>query len=124
MKLIACGLCFDIRALIGFQDDPVSCNCGNVSGWWRNPVTGTASVHAKNRDKAKIMGISNSYLKRAFTAYDFSDAKWRELHDEATDCKGYLFDKSHRACPIVIVGIGNSTDVIWAENRPPEKEAQ
>jgi hypothetical protein len=116
MKAIVCGLCFDIRALRGEgMEDAVSCECGNVTAWWAHPLFGYAIVSAKNRDKAKILGIDNEILKVAFSVFDFSPEKWRTIHDDlAASAKGYVFEL--RGCPFAIVPIGQTTDVRWADD--------
>jgi hypothetical protein len=117
LKSIVCGCCGDIRALR--DTGPVSCECGNVVGWWVDPQRGIAKVWAADRQKAKIMGLHNGFFLAAFRAYDHSSERWRQIHQEITQsAKGYVFHESMRACPVAIIGVGNSTDVTWADERP------
>lgn len=116
MKAIVCGRCGDIRAIL---DDPVACDCGNVIGWWTDPRRGIAKVWAADREKAKIMGIHNGFFLAAFKAYDYAPERWRQIHQEVTqNAKGYVFHESMRACPVAFIGIGNTTDVSWADESP------
>ena len=114
MKAIVCGLCADVRALRGEgEKDAVTCECGNVTGWWKNARSGSAVVRATNRDKAKILGIHNGILLAAFSAYDFSAEKWKRTHDDLVkESDGYVF--KGRGCPFAIVAIGNTIDTRWA----------
>lgn len=117
MKAIFCGHCGDIRALR--SKGPVTCECGNLTGWWVNDRMGIAKVWAKNRDGslAKIIGFHNGYLAKALAAYDYSSEKWKEFHEETCEgAEGYVFKL--RGCPIAIIGIGQSTDVSWADELP------
>lgn len=123
MKAIICGICADVRALR--DSSPVTCECGNVTGWWVDAARGTAKVFARERDKAKIMGIMNMLVVAAFRTYDYAPAKWRELHDEMTaSAKGYVFHREQRNCPVAIIGVGNSADVSWADELPGASRAQ
>lgn len=115
MKAIVCGKCFDFRALR--ETGPVECACGNVQGWWINPSAGVAKVYAKDRDRAKIMGIHNGLLTRAFEVYDYAPSKWREIHDELTaGAEGYVFHREMRNCPVAIVRVGGTNDVSWSDH--------
>ena len=116
MKAIVCGACFDIRALRGEgEKDAVTCECGNVTAWWRNARFGLVTVRAKDHDKAKILGIHNGMLQEAFTAYDFSAEKWKHVHDKhAEAAEGYVFKE--RGCPWALCGIGRTDDVRWADD--------
>ena len=117
-----CGVCFDIRALRGEGDkDAVTCSCGNVTGWWKNSHFGIAVVRAKNRDKAKVIGIDNGVLRIAFTTFDFIPEKWKKIHDDlAAAAHGYVFEL--RGCPFAIVAVGQTNDVRWADEKESENE--
>lgn len=120
MKLILCGKCFDIRALR--DTGPVTCECGNVTGWWLDPDRGTGRIYAKDRDRAKLVGINNHLILTAFKAYDYSPARWREIHDEiCRNSKGYVFHTDQRNCPVAIAGVGSTSDVTWADEPPQGK---
>lgn len=117
MKAIVCGKCGDLRALR--DSGPVSCECGNVTGWWVDARRGTAKVFAYDRSTAKIMGVHNGFFMAAFKAYDYAPARWREIHAEVTKtAEGYVFHDSQRACPVAIIGVGMSSDVTWADELP------
>jgi hypothetical protein len=117
MKAILCGACSDIRALN--RDNPVSCHCGKVQGWWVNSTLGVAKVYAEphNRYYARIIGIHNIFLKTAFVENTpLTDAIWKEMTRWICDnSDGYLFNKDRRDCPIVIIAIGQSNDVTWSQ---------
>lgn len=116
MKAIVCGKCYDIRALR--EGASVRCSCGNVEGWWVSPTEGVAKVHAKERDRAKIVGFHNGLLAFAFKQHDFSPAGWRENHEILTSdefAKGYVFHKDVRNCPVAIVPVGGTNDVSWSD---------
>lgn len=117
VKAIVCGKCADIRALR--SSGPVTCECGNVTGWWIDPNRGIARVYATDRSLAKIMGVHNGLVRAAFSAYDFSAQRWQDIHKALCEvADGFLF--KDRNCPVVIVAIGMSNDVTWAD-RPPSQ---
>jgi hypothetical protein len=113
MKAIFCGGCFDIRALPDTAGTEVKCRCGNVTGWWTDPQRGIAKVHALERNLARVIGFNNRFLAAAFTGGSKGDEFWRLTHEQTTDAPGYLFDKSKRACPVVIILIGQTSDVTF-----------
>jgi hypothetical protein len=123
MKAILCGWCSDFRALR--PKGPVSCSCGNVTGWWTDSKKGIAKVYAREREFARIIGIDNYFLIKAFPddkRYP-SDEEWRQTSQVITElAEGYLFHKDKRNCPVVIIGIGQSNDVTWANE--PYKEVE
>lgn len=114
MKSIVCGKCFDVRALR--EGTSVRCSCGNVEGWWVDAQHGIAKVYAKERDRAKILGMHNGFITPAFQVYDLSPARWRELHETCTkNAEGYVFHTDIRNCPFALVPIGGTNDVTWSE---------
>ncbi len=124
MKALVCGKCFDIRAL-----DPdgawTVCHCGNTEARWLDPQAGTVRVRAKNRSVARILGVNNRFFLQAVKGLDLDIredewAAWRKLHDEATDAKGYIFDKAFRSCWACIFQVGETGDVKWEEEPPKE----
>jgi hypothetical protein len=115
MKVLFCAKCGDIRA---FEPWYTPCKCGNTEVRWVDPHAGTVMVRARKRDYAKLIGLNNRMLGAMISlverdGFDYSSDKWRELHDAATNAPGYLFDKAHRNCWAVIIGIGSSNDVKW-----------
>lgn len=118
MKGILCGLCVDFRALT--SHGPVSCRCGNVTGWWVDPHRGIAKVYAKSRDYARIVGIHNDFLHFAFeTHYDWSSDKWKAKTEQiCREAEGYVFHESLRNCPVAIIGVGATNDTSWADEPP------
>lgn len=126
MKVLLCGECFDIRA---FPDNGawVECRCGNMAARWVDPMAGTVKVRAKDRSKARIIGLNNRMLHAAFgiaEAYSEPprlDHRWKQLHQECTHAPGYIFDESRRGCWACIVEVGHTNDISWEEEEvaPP-----
>lgn len=112
MKALFCTLCFDIRGL-----DPdgawTPCRCGNMAARWIDANKGTVSVKATNRERARILGMNNQMLTAAVNAGSHDDECWKKKHDEATNAKGYIFDKSARDCWACIVRVGETGDITW-----------
>ncbi len=120
MKAILCAKCIDFKAL-----DPsgkwTSCLCGNVEARWRDPQAGTVFVRAKRRADARILGVNNRFLLKAIQGFTHGEMvsaggqweAWRELHNEATNAKGYIFDKNLRACWACVIQVGETGDVTW-----------
>ncbi len=115
MKAIICYDKGDVH-INSFGEDWTSCSCGNVRVRWLDPQAGTVVVAAKNRETVRLLGLSNSYLIPAIDLNGMSLTweRYRELHDEATNSPGYLFDKEKVACWAAVVKIGRSNDVRWA----------
>jgi hypothetical protein len=115
MKVLLCGVCGDIRA---FQTWFTPCECRNMAARWLDPNRGTVEVIAKNRDKARIIGMNNQMIRASLdmpdTAMDYGASKWKQLHAEATQAPGYIFDDSIRGCWACIVKIGVTNDINWA----------
>lgn len=120
MKAILCGLCSDIRALS--SSDPVTCRCGNVTGWWVDATKGIAKIKAQDHSAARFIGFHNWFLKFAFSEdTDKSNDGWRKFQeflqgDDAS--KGFIFHKDKRACPVAIMKIGETSDVTWDDEGP------
>lgn len=120
MKAILCGKCMDIRALNREANNPVTCRCGNVKGWWTNPLTGTMKVQAVEKEYAKVIGIHNDFITFAFEHnplhLDWGNHQWKE-HTAAIceTAKGYIFHESLRNCPVAIIGIGVTKDISFEE---------
>lgn len=129
MKQIVCGICNDFRAL--HPKGSVSCRCGNVTGWWVDPQRGIAKVKAKYKGDVRILGMHNSFLQFAFSDEMLRTSEWdrhkawREMHELVTSKEisgGYLFQNIRRACPFVLICVGESSDVTWAndDEQPPK----
>lgn len=122
MKLLFCGKCFDIKA---FSTEFTPCKCGNLEVRWVDPERGTFEAKAKVKQRARIIGMNNSFLYQAFNLPQIgiqipgSDEGWRQAHDRATNAPGYLFDKKHRACWAGIFQIGQTADGKWAAGHEP-----
>lgn len=129
MKALVCGRCHDVRALR--SAGPVTCECGNVQGWWADPKAGLAKFYAKDRQKAKAMGIHNGLIALAFKQSDFSPEEWRENHEILTSdefSEGHVFNRKLRNCPVAVVLIGETSDTSWSDSphsatvKPPIEE--
>jgi hypothetical protein len=116
MKVLLCGVCGDIRAFDEGVFTP--CKCRRMAAKWVDASRGTVQVIAKNRDKARIIGMNNHMITAALsmphTAMDYGASKWKQLHAEATQAPGYIFDDSIRGCWACIVKIGVTNDITWA----------
>jgi hypothetical protein len=118
MKAILCGYCNDIKALS--PKSPVTCECGNVTGWWVDSEKGIAKLSAKAKGVVRVIGINNSFLVAGFNNVymngSMSDKEWRDLSEETCkNAEGYLFHKDRRNCPLVIIKVGESSDISWDE---------
>lgn len=118
MKGLACAKCFDIRALPRDNLTPVSCQCGNTTGWWLDGRQGTARYTAEAPYAAWGVGFNNRFLVAVFSGYGAipDSEKMRACHDQATDAPGYYFDKSRYGCWAVLFKPGNATGVEWAND--------
>lgn len=117
VKALFCTVCFDIRALDP-RGDWTHCRCGNVSAKWLDSARGTVSVQAGIRDKARIIGFNNQMLQASVEAHD--NEGWKRMHDEATDAKGYIFDKAMRGCWACILRVSETGDITWEPDEPPQ----
>jgi hypothetical protein len=123
MKVLFCGICGDIRA---FSTTHTPCKCGNMSARWADPNTGTYRVRAKVKQRARIIGMNNSFLHGSLnlgreTPPNTSE-KWRLMHESACDAPGYIFDKSIRNCWACIIKPGDTNDGTWEEDSTPYRE--
>lgn len=122
MKALVCGLCFDIRAL-----DPTcqwtKCRCGNTEARWLNPHAGTVSVRAKDRSKARVLGMNNDFLIDGVHNSPTGNAAWKLLHRRACNAPGYIFDEGKRGCWACIVQVGETADITWEPEAPEENKA-
>jgi hypothetical protein len=114
MKALLCGLCFDIRAL-----DPnsqwVVCRCGNMAARWEDPLSGKVLVRAKNKDRARMLGLNNRFLEPGalVEAHEADCSFWKNLHSAATNAPGFLFDQKFRGCWAAIYSVGETGDTRW-----------
>ncbi len=123
MKALFCGKCFDIRALDP-EGEWTVCHCGNVQARWHDPGTGTVRVKARVRSVARIIGFHNGMLRRSINGPTEDEVAkagdsykaWRQLHDDATNAKGYIFDKSFRGCWACMFEVGATGDVKWDDD--------
>lgn len=122
MKGLACAECFDIRALPRDNLTPVSCACGNVTGWWLNGREGTARYTAKLPAYAWGVGFNNRFLIAVFEGYGAipTAEKMREFHAAATDAPSTYFDKSRYDCWAILFKPGNAAGVEWATDEELE----
>lgn len=107
MKGLACARCMDLRALPATD---------LMQAWWVDGRRGIARFHASDQSTAFALGLCNTYLVAAMTLpHDkMTNVAWRNLHDDAIDADGYLFDKSNRACWALLFRPGTSSDTAWA----------
>jgi hypothetical protein len=111
VKALLCGACGDIQAL---QVDWRTCACGNTSARWIDPRRGTAEFRAINRRDAFLLGLNNQLLLPAMRGELGIWEDYREVHEQATDAPGYVFDKSRAGCWAVVVRVGITDDAAWA----------
>lgn len=118
MKGLACAQCMDLRALPQGNNNPVSCNCGNVTAWWLDGQRGIARFVARAPHYAFGLGLNNTYLLGALSQPDegVPNEEWRKLHDDACNAPGYLFDQSNRGCWALIFRPGTTSDTAWASD--------
>lgn len=117
MKGLACAECVCIRTLLRGNLTPVSCECGNVTGWWIDGSQGIARYHAqRSMSMAYGVGLNNHFLIAALTPLNQpqTDEAWRELHRLQGHAPGFLFDASRRDCWVILFKPGTVRDVEWA----------
>lgn len=122
-KALLCGKCMDMRMLGQAAYNVRTCECGNVSAWWTNPLTGTAEFYAKDRSMAFGIGMNNRLLnpalKRIMDHGYLANDSFRQFHDEAVDAPGYYFDKSMMNCWAIVFKPGTTVaGVTWADTLP------
>jgi hypothetical protein len=110
-----------------FPKGSVTCRCGNVTGWWIDPIRGIAKIKAKYKGDVRVIGMHNAFLKFAFHdkigGGTHDDSEWKSMHQLVTDhgSEHSMFDKNRRCCPLVIFRVGETSDVSWAadDEQPP-----
>jgi len=120
------------------------CLTGPVVGWWVDTTTALAQMAVLppgDRSKARVVMIHNGYLRADIesdgeppmipTSYTRPDGQpgpfdpsqvdvlWREVHNQATIAPQRpeaitIFDRSRRACPLVVAVPGTVPDTHWA----------
>lgn len=116
MKALVCGECGDIQAL---QVEWRSCKCGNVEGHWTNAMLGTAEFKARNRQHAFVLGLNNQLLGPALRGELGMWEDFRGVHELATKAPNHIFDESRADCWAVVVAVGRTNDVRWADEATP-----
>lgn len=138
-KCLFCSVCGALKSF-ALDGSVTRCDCprGQVVGWWVDHTTALvqmAVLPPGTRDQASVVLIHNGFLRAArdtipsnyigtdgrATAYPAGemDALWRQIHAEATITPPRpesltVFDRSRRACPMVIQDPGISADTHWA----------
>lgn len=85
----------------------------------------------QGRDKSlvRVLGIANGFLLYTFDYArsgppgDHTNEEWREFHERAVKAAGddYLFSLNNRACPVVVLRVGDTGDVNWDyPSSPPD----
>lgn len=112
MKALVCAACGDIQAL---QREWRTCTCGNTSARWIDPHMGTAEFRGEDRSKCYLLGLNNNLLIPALRGELAMWQDFRAVHEQATEAPGYVFDKKRAGCWAVLVRVGQTNDVGWAE---------
>lgn len=117
MKGLACGLCYDLRALPNTSPlrEVISCRCGNVQARWDDPQRGTAVFAARDRTTALGVGFNNAFLVPALSGKLLMHADARRYHEIATTAPGYVFDESKAGCWAVVYRPGSTTDTRFVD---------
>jgi hypothetical protein len=127
MKALYCGGCHDIRAF-GPAGTTVRCRCGNTAGRIGIAAEGEVLMQGISKSLVRVLGIANGFLTFTFERGpggpkgEHSNEAWRDLHayvEEAAD-EEYLFHGSKRACPFVVMRVGETSDVRWDDPDTPE----
>jgi hypothetical protein len=116
MKGLTCAECGTLRTLAQQDLRPVSCDCGNVTGWWIDGARGVARYTAKKPALAYGVGLHSDVLRLVWNLYgtQVNDTEWRDLFDKATDAPNYLFDKSRHGQWVIFFRPERGGDVGWA----------
>lgn len=114
MKGLFCSKCFTIRSLSSEDLKPVSCDCGNLKGWWINGRIGVARYHATLRGCGFMVGWNNRFLDFVINRTNLTNEGAKEMHDHCTNAPGFLFDKNRMDCWSIIHPPGHSSDTAWA----------
>lgn len=117
MKGLACGICFDVRALPNTSPllEIVECRCGNVQARWDEPRNGTAVYSARDVSKAFGVGFNNAFLVPALSGRLLMYADARRFHEVATKAPGYAFDRSQAGCWAVVFRPGSTNDTRFVD---------
>ena len=112
MKILMCARCFGFHS---FSTEWRFCECRNMAAKWIDPNAGTVHVLGRNKNRTFIIGMNNRFLSGAILSDPAlrNDEAARELHNIATDAKGFLFDKSIRNCWAVVIRPGQTNDIYW-----------
>ena len=115
MKALACGACGDIQAL---QTEWRICKCGITSGHWVDPYRGTAEFRKSPEalQYSYILGLNNHLLSPALRGELGMFEDYRKAHDRATKAPNHVFDESRANCWAVVIKVGRTSDVSWAED--------
>lgn len=116
---MVCGNCSDIQAL---RPEWRTCHCGNTSARWIDPFRGTAEFRARDRSKAFLLGLNNQLLGPALRGELAMFQDFRAAHDLATNAPHHVFDEKRANCWAVVVRVGQTADVGWAEGPPSEPD--
>lgn len=118
MKALYCGECQDIRAF-DVSGASVRCRCGNTAGRIGNAEEGEVLMQGISKSSVRVLGIANGFFLFTFERAphgpkgEHTHEAWRELHQWVEDAAGeeYLFHGSKRACPFVVMRVGETDDV-------------
>lgn len=118
MKVLWHVTCDDFVAP-GREGSPRACCCGRARSVWLDEQRGILEVDTTgNRDAVRVIGMDNRFLLEALLigAGREHDAEHRDLHaaEIARVEPHYLFHESHRACPFIVIRVGETSDVRWA----------
>lgn len=116
MKGLFCAQCACLRTLANGNFKPVSCDCGNVYGWWLDGQKGVARYTANAPAYAWGVGLNSSVIVGVISQYgeNRSTDEWRDLLNAGTDAPGYLFDKSMHDSWVIFFRPNKGGDVNWA----------
>lgn len=112
MKALLCGACGDIQAL---RSEWRTCECGNTSAHWTDPDAGLAEFRGRDRTLCFLLGLNNQLLIPALLGELGIWEDFRAAHDQATNAPRHVFDKSRAGCWAVVVRVGQTNDVSWAD---------
>ncbi len=95
------------------------CECGRTGTRWRDGTLGLLEVTSRSGpDGVRIVGLNNWFLQTATQLPAGTMAgHWRDLHDNSVDeCgRNYLFHRDNRACWALVVAVGDTGDVVFAD---------
>lgn len=112
MKLVVCFECSDYFS--PGIDEPKACKCGYTCAVWDDPAAGKLRVSSRlESGHLRIVGLMNGLLLASAAPKAMSDEQWRTTVEGMLDAPGYLFDRSRRNCPVVMLRVGESNDVVY-----------